>query len=52
MAFTVQDFDDLLHLLDERPEWREALRRRVLADELLELPARAISSPDPAATGG
>jgi hypothetical protein len=39
MAFTVQDFDDLLRLLDERPEWREQLRRRVLGDEILELPA-------------
>ncbi|MCS7056270.1 MAG: hypothetical protein NZM18_08900 [Thermoflexales bacterium] len=38
MAFTVRDFDDLIRLLDERPEWRDALRRRVFTDELIELP--------------
>jgi chromosome segregation ATPase len=38
MAFTVQDFEDLLRLLDERPEWLEALRQRVLTGELLEVP--------------
>jgi hypothetical protein len=38
MAFTVQDFDDLIRLLDEKPEWREAMRRRVLTDELLDMP--------------
>lgn len=38
MAFTIRDFDDLIRLLDERPEWRDALRRRVFTDELIELP--------------
>ncbi len=38
MAFTVQDFEDLLRLLDERPEWQAALRQRVLTGELLEVP--------------
>jgi hypothetical protein len=38
MAFTVEDFRDLLRLLDERPEWRAELRRQVLSDELLALP--------------
>lgn len=38
MPFTVQDFDDLIRLLDAQPEWREALRRRVLGDEWAELP--------------
>lgn len=32
------DPDDLLRLLRERPEWRAALRREVLTDELLALP--------------
>jgi predicted RecB family endonuclease len=39
MAFTVQDFNDLLELLAQHPEWRAELRRHVLTDELLELPA-------------
>ena len=38
MAFTVEDFQDLLRMLDQRPEWRAELRRQVLTDELLELP--------------
>ena len=39
MAFTVDDFQDLLHLLEAHPEWRAELRRHVLSDEVLELPA-------------
>ncbi|MBI3973984.1 MAG: hypothetical protein HY332_22120 [Chloroflexi bacterium] len=39
MAFTVSDFHDLLRLLEEHPEWRAELRRHVLPDQLLELPA-------------
>lgn len=39
MAFTVDDFQDLLRLLEQRPEWRAELRRHILPDELLELPA-------------
>lgn len=39
MAFTVEDFHDLIELLAQRPEWRAELRRHVLSDELLELPA-------------
>ncbi|MDI3297594.1 MAG: hypothetical protein QJR08_00325 [Bacillota bacterium] len=38
MAFTVEDFRDLLRILDERPEWKAELRRAVLADDMLELP--------------
>lgn len=38
MAFTVSDFQDLIRLLGEHPEWRAELRRHVLSDELLELP--------------
>jgi septal ring factor EnvC (AmiA/AmiB activator) len=45
MSFTVDDFQDLIRLLGERPEWRAELRRHVLSDELLELPTlvRAIA---------
>src|SRR5438045_1113947 len=39
MAFTMQDFHDLLRLLEAHPEWRADLRRYVLSDEFLELPA-------------
>ncbi|MBI2911966.1 MAG: hypothetical protein HYY05_07465 [Chloroflexi bacterium] len=39
MTFTVADFEDLLRLLDERPDWQAELRRRVLSGELLALPA-------------
>lgn len=39
MSFTVEDFHDLIELLAQHPEWRAELRRHVLSDELLELPA-------------
>jgi hypothetical protein len=38
LAFTVEEFRDLLRLLEERPEWRAELRRAVLTEELLTLP--------------
>jgi hypothetical protein len=38
MPFNVEDFQDLIRLLQERPEWRADLRRLVLSDELLVLP--------------
>ena len=38
MPFTVEDFQDLVQLLDERPQWRSELRRLVLSDEYLALP--------------
>jgi hypothetical protein len=38
MPFAVEDFRDLVRLLEERPEWRTELRRLVLTDELLSLP--------------
>ena len=38
MAFTVRDYQDLLRLLRERPEWREELRSLLLTEELLSLP--------------
>ncbi len=37
---TIDTIEDLIHLLDENPQWAEALRNRVLTRELLELPAR------------
>jgi len=38
MAFTVQDLDDLLLLLEKHPEWKERLRQALLTEELLRLP--------------
>jgi hypothetical protein len=38
MPFNVEEFQDLIRLLQERPEWRADLRRLVLSDELLALP--------------
>ncbi len=38
MAFTVEDFRDLVQILDQKPEWLEELRRLVLTREVLELP--------------
>ena len=35
---TVNTIEDLVRILDERPEWNEALRARVLSRELLNLP--------------
>ncbi len=39
MAFAVEDFHDLVRLLELHPQWRAELRRQVLSEELLELPA-------------
>jgi chromosome segregation ATPase len=39
MPFTVSDFHDLVRLLEQHPEWRAELRRLVLTEELLSLPA-------------
>lgn len=38
MAFTVDDVQDLVRLLDGQPEWRAEVRRRLLSDELLAMP--------------
>lgn len=35
----MDDFQDLVRLIEQRPEWRAELRRLVLTEELLELPA-------------
>ncbi len=39
MAFTVNDFRDLLEIIRTMPEWKEALRRELLGEEILSLPA-------------
>ncbi|MCS6951275.1 MAG: hypothetical protein NZM33_00285 [Bryobacteraceae bacterium] len=38
MAFTIQEFHDLVRLLEQHPEWSAELRRLVLSQELLSLP--------------
>jgi hypothetical protein len=38
MAMTVQDFHDLVRLLEAHPQWRGELRQLLLTDELLALP--------------
>jgi len=38
MPFTVEEFRDLVRILEEKPEWRAELRRWVLPEELLALP--------------
>lgn len=38
MPFTVEEFRDLVRLVEAHPEWRADLRRLVLTDELLLLP--------------
>jgi len=39
MAFTVSDFSDLVRLLEQHPEWQAELRRLLLTEDLLRLPA-------------
>lgn len=38
MSFTVEDFHDLVRMLEQHPEWRAELRRLLLTDEILSLP--------------
>ena len=38
MPFAVEDFQDLIRLLDAHPDWRRDLRRIVLTDDILALP--------------
>ena len=38
MPFTVEEFHDLVRILEEKPEWRNELRRLILTDQLLALP--------------
>src|SRR6266702_254198 len=39
-TFTIEDFRDLVRILEEKPEWRAEVRRLILTDELLALPER------------
>ena len=43
MAFTVEDFEDMLRILERNPEWQERMRRAILSRELLELPERLLA---------
>ncbi|MDH3601236.1 MAG: hypothetical protein OEU26_16585 [Candidatus Tectomicrobia bacterium] len=38
MEFTVNEFRDLIRILEQQPSWRTELRRWVLTDDILELP--------------
>ncbi|GIV08709.1 MAG: hypothetical protein KatS3mg019_0800 [Fimbriimonadales bacterium] len=38
MAFTVQDFEDMMRILEQNPEWKERMRQAILTPELLDLP--------------
>jgi hypothetical protein len=38
MPFTIEEFRDLVRILEDKPEWRADLRRLALTDELLSLP--------------
>jgi hypothetical protein len=38
MPFELRDFQDLVQLLREHPDWREGLRALLLTQELLTLP--------------
>ena len=39
----IDTIEDLVRVLDEHPEWRDALRARLLSRELLEMPAQLAS---------
>lgn len=39
MAFTVQDYHDLVKLLAAQPEWQADLRRLLLSEDFLALPS-------------
>ena len=39
----IDTIEDLVRVLDEHPEWRDALRSRLLSRELLEMPAQLAS---------
>ena len=40
MNTTIQTIEDLIHILDDNPEWADALRARLLTKELIELPEK------------
>ena len=37
---TIHTTDDFLRAMDENPQWKEAVRRAILTEELMNLPAR------------
>lgn len=37
---TINSLDDFLQALDNNPQWREAIRARILGEDLLQLPSR------------
>jgi flagellar biosynthesis GTPase FlhF len=39
MAFTINELREMIRFLEEHPEWRAELRRLLLTDKILELPA-------------
>ena len=39
-ATTIDTIEDLVRILDDHPEWLEALRLRLLTRELIEMPQR------------
>ena len=46
---TINNMEDLIRVLDENPEWLEAVRVRLLTRELLELPQTVARSDEPLA---
>ncbi len=42
MPFTVDDFHDLIRILEQQPDWRAELRRFVLTEEVLALPEQLV----------
>lgn len=40
MTYAIDTVQDLVRILDEHPQWQEALRERLLTRELLEMPER------------
>ena len=40
MNTTIQTIEDLIRILDDNPEWADALRARLLTKELIELPEK------------
>ncbi|MCS7066915.1 MAG: YraN family protein [Fimbriimonadales bacterium] len=38
MAFTVSDLQEMIHLLEQHPDWKQVLRLMLLGEELLNLP--------------
>ena len=40
MTTTIHTIEDLIRILDDNPEWADALRARLLTKELIELPEK------------